>query len=137
MNAISEVLPWRARPLTVEEKHAHFAEARSYAAEMAAMARAARRAGGIVGSVGVMVGVIGVVCAATAFPLKHTEVQFIEVDRSTGYVGASLGPTDAPKLFTQQTAYHYLRDYIEAREGYVPETDDLMFHKAAVMSAPD
>lgn len=136
MNALSKAVPWRARALTAEEKEAHFADVRSYAAEMTEMARAARRVGWIVGSVGVAVGVVGIVCAATAFPLKHTEVQFIEVDRSTGYVGPSLGPSDAPKLFGQQTADHYLRDYIEAREGYVPETDDLMFHKAAIMSAP-
>ena len=137
MNALSEAVPWRARALTAEEKEAHFAEVRSYAAEMTEMARAARRVGWIVGGVGVAVGVVGVGCAATAFPLKHMEVQFIEVDRSTGYVGPSLGPSDAPKLFSQQTADHYLRDYIEAREGYVPETDDPMFHKAAIMSAPD
>jgi type IV secretion system protein VirB8 len=137
MNALSKAAPWRARALTAEEKEAHFADVRSYAAEMTEMARAARQVGWIVGSVGVAVGVVGVGCAATAFPLKHTEVQFIEVDRSTGYVGPSLGPSDAPKLFSQQTADHYLRDYVEAREGYVPETDDLMFHKAAIMSAPD
>jgi type IV secretion system protein VirB8 len=137
MNAFSKGIPWRARALSAAEKEAHFAEAQSYAAEMTEMARAARRAGWIVGSIGVAIGVVGVVCAATAFPLKRTQVQFIEVDRSTGYVGPSLGPTDAPRLFNQQTADHYLRDYIEAREGYVPETDDLMFHKAAIMSAPD
>jgi type IV secretion system protein VirB8 len=137
MNAIDKGRAWRALALTPDQKEVHFAEARSYAAEMAAMTRAARRAGWIIGGVGATIGVIGVVCAATAFPLKHTEVQFIEVDRSTGYVGVSLGPVDAPRLFSQQTAYHYLRDYIEAREGYVPETDDLMFHKAAIMSAPD
>src|SRR5579863_8309958 len=92
MNALSKAVPWRARALTAEEKKAHFAEVRSYAAEMTEMARAARRVGWIVGGFGVAVGVVGVGCAATAFPLKHTEVQFIVVDRSTGYVGPSLGP---------------------------------------------
>jgi len=128
---------WRSRPVTPEEKQSHFEGVRSYAQELRAMGASQRRAGWMVGLAGAGIGVVGILCAATAFPLKRTEVRFIQVDSSTGYVGPSLAATDAPKLFNEQTALHYLRQYVEAREGYVPQTDDLNFHRVAIMSSPD
>lgn len=137
MNAESKPASWRAVPVPPEARQHYFDEVASYSSELARTARRARNAGWIVGAIGTAAGVAGIVSAATLFPLKRTEVQFFEVDKSTGYIGSSLAATDAPRLFSEQTAYHALRDYVDAREGYVPETDDLMFHKAAVMSSPD
>ena len=137
MNTMPQAGSWKAAPVTLETRQQYFNEVASYSSEIMLAARRARSTGWLVGAIGTAVGVLGILSAASLFPLKRTEVQFFEVDRSTGYIGASLAATDAPRLFSQQTAYHALRDYVDAREGYVPETDDLMFHKAAIMSAPD
>lgn len=134
MNAISKVLPVFASPAQREEL---FAEAKTYAAERQEMGRAARHAGWVVGGVGTFVGVVGMCAVIALLPLKQTEFRYLLVDRNDGTVGESVAAVDAPKLFTDQVAAQYLRQYIEAREGYVPETDDLMFRKVAVMSAPE
>lgn len=136
MNAIAR---WKARPLRADERQDYLADAKAFSllGEMKAANRRTARLAWLVGGTGSLIGVAGVICAATLFPLKHTDLRYIEVDTSTGYIGDSVGVADAPKLFSEQVAHQYLRMYIEARETYVPQTDALQFARVQVMSAED
>lgn len=134
---MSDVAPWQAVPLTEECKAEHFSKSLTYHAETQKMCRSARRAGWMVGAVGTAVGATGLVYAAVAIPKTHERLAFVLVDRTTGYVGPPVSEADAPKLFGEAVAKHYVREYVEARESYVWQTDELAFHKVTVMSAPD
>ena len=70
-------------------------------------------------------------------PLKTTEVKFFLVDKSTGIIGEPVGLQDAPKLFGAAVEQQYLRRYVEAREGWVPEMDERNDHVVKIMSTPD
>lgn len=83
------------------------------------------------------VGVLGMVCAATAFPLKTHEVEFRTISDETGWVGPAISAKDAPAHFSQRTIEAAMRAYIEARENYLYETDQVAFHRVTIMSTRD
>ena len=93
---------------------------------------------------GWVIGVVGVACFAasifgwvTLLPLKTSEVKFYLVDKSTGIIGEPVGLQDAPKLFGAAVERQYLKRYIEAREGWVPEMDERDDRVTKLMSTPD
>lgn len=129
---------WKARPLTPDGKDAHYAKVMTYDEEMRRMGAAARKTGWIVGGVGVAVGVVGMVCAASVLPLKPPpEMRYIEVDRSTGYVGEPASVKDAPKTFGEKTAEFYLSLFLSSCVGYDRASAKVMLHRCAVFSTPD
>jgi type IV secretion system protein VirB8 len=135
--AMNEMVHWRARSANASESDALFADTLSFAGEVRRNEKLIRRAAWCAGGLGLFVGVAGMVCAASLFPLKRTEVRFVTVDSSTGFVGESIAATDAPATFNERVAHQYLRLYIEAREAYVPEIDPVMFERTQILSAPD
>jgi len=134
---VSEVNRWQAEPLTPEMREQHYAASESFAGELAQTGRAYRRTGYVVGIAGSAIGVLGLVCAAWMFTRPVPPQHYIEVDSSTGWTGETVGPQDAPKLFNDRVTESALRSYIEDREAFVPETDDLAFHRVAIKSTPD
>jgi type IV secretion system protein VirB8 len=137
MNAIHKLTPWRSEALADADKKQLFADGNRFQEDRFLMGRAALRVGFWVGGTGAAIGVAGMVCAATLFPLKTRVVEYYTVNQSTGYVGPSVGATDAPTLFTQQVAEAALQTYVEQRENYLFETDGLAFHRVTLMSTPD
>lgn len=133
----SKLNPWTAKPLTDASKSRHFKAVMDLSAERVILGRSAIIAGWTIGVVGAAIGVAGMVCAATLFPLKTTEVRFFLVDQSTGIIGQPVGLQDAPKIFGAAVEQQYLRRYVEAREGWVPELDEYNDHIAKLMSSPD
>jgi len=134
---MSDLTAWRVEPLTPEMREQHFADSRSFAGEIERIGRSNRRLGFVVGCSGMAIGVLGMVCAAWMFTRPIPPQRYIEVDSSTGWVGETIGPQDAPKLFNDRVVESALRSYVEDREAFVPETDDLAFHRVAIKSLPD
>ena len=114
---MNEMVRWRARSASASESDALFADTLSFAGEVRRNEKLMRRAAWCAGGLGLFVGVAGMVCAASLFPLKRTEVRFVTVDSSTGFVGESIAATDAPAIFNERVAHEYFRLYIEARRG--------------------
>jgi type IV secretion system protein VirB8 len=133
---MSELTSWQASAMPAAEREAHFAAVRSYEANLSRIGRAYRRSGTLFGMMGLVVGLSGMIAAASLFPLKQTTIRFIEVDRSTGYVGEPVSVIDAPRLFGETVMQHAMRDLVEACEGYNFATMDLTFHRCAIMLAP-
>lgn len=127
---------WIAAPLSLEQKEAHFKSAIPIHNEIERFGRAFRRVGYAVGGLGAGVGICGMALAAWAFSTRTDHAYFYRVDQN-GMPELSMPATDAPKLFTEQTAEQYLRAYVEARECYVYDTRDIMSHRVAIMSSPD
>lgn len=89
---------------------------------------------------GMAMGFAGMTAAAvvTVMAARHPpQVYFLEVDKSTGWVGETVSAADAPKLFDEQTDATYLRAYIEARRGYSPFSDEYNYKKTQLMSSPE
>jgi type IV secretion system protein VirB8 len=137
MNAMSKLIPYKILSLTDKAKEELFEQVGQLQAERVLLGRSALKAAWIIGGSGVAVGLAGMVCAATLFPLKTHTTDYFIVDQSTGYTGPSVGAKDAPTLFNEQTIQFWLRAYVELRENYVYETDDVAFHRVTIMSTPE
>ena len=137
MTGFAKLVPWRAQPLTAAAKHAKFRQVMDLRAESVLASRSA-----ILTAWTVFILAIGLI-VASAFgwilvlsrPLPPP--QFFEVDRSTGIVAAPVSITDAPKLFSEATDHHYLKDYILACEGWDPPMDPANYRKCQLMSSSD
>jgi type IV secretion system protein VirB8 len=135
---MSEVLQWTARPLTENERKAHYAEVRSLAAEEQRYRRDRWLAGWIVGGAGVLIGLLGIGAGVSRLltwqpPQQH----YVILDEESGKVLATAGPTDAPKYFNAAMIEGALANYVELRESYDYYADSLNFHQVAIMSTPD
>lgn len=137
MSQIRKVSPWAAKPLTDAAKNAKFRAVMDLSAERVILGRSAIVAGWVIGAVGVSCLMASVFGWVTLLPLKTTEVKFFLVDKSTGIIGEPVGLQDAPKLFGAAVEQQYLRRYVEAREGWVPEMDERNDHVVKIMSTPD
>jgi len=124
-----------AVPVHPDQRERLFKETLSFHAAEKVLQRRFNRAGWIAGSVGALLGLAGVAAVVVLLPLKQTTVKWIEVDSATGWVGEVAGAVDAPRLFGERVAGHFLRQYVEAREGYVPETDQLQWDTVRAMSS--
>ena len=121
-----------------EFRQAVFDEVISFRAAERKFDRDRKCAGWWIGGIGAAIGVLGMVCAASVFPLKQPpQTRFLEVDRSTGWVGEIAGAKDAPELFNDRVIERDLREYINARESYIWQTDAQTFHLVAMESSPD
>jgi hypothetical protein len=134
---MSDIEAWQAEPLTPEMREQHYAAAQSFAGELEKTGRAYRRNGFWSGIAGATIGVLGIASATWMFFQPVPPQRYIEVDSSTGWIGETAGPQDAPKLFGDRVTESALRSYIEDREAFVPETDDLAFHRVAIKSVPE
>lgn len=137
MNQISKINPWTAEPLTEATKNAKFRAVMNLSAERVILGRSAIIAGWTIGGVGVACLAASILGWVTILPLKTVEVKFFLVDQSTGIIGEPVSIEDAPKTFGAAVEQQYLRRYIEAREGWVPEMDEQDDHVAKIMSSPD
>jgi type IV secretion system protein VirB8 len=137
MNEISKLNPWVAQPLSDAARSKHFRAVMDLQAERVILGRSAIIAGWTVGGIGAAFMAASIAGWVTVLPLKTTEVRFFLVDQSTGIIGEPAGLQDAPRLFGAAVEQQYLRRYIEAREGYVPEMDERDDHIVKIMSTPD
>jgi type IV secretion system protein VirB8 len=106
-------------------------------AERVLLGRSALVAAWVVGGTGVACVVASSIVVASLFPLKRTEAEFFIADQSSGIISKPISVDDAPKAFTPVNDQYYLRRYIEAREGWVWETDQSRDHLVKLMSTPD
>lgn len=137
MNAISKISPWTAKPLIDAAKNAKFRAVMDLSAERVILGRSAIVTGWVIGGVGVACFAASIFGWVTLLPLKTSEVKFYLVDKSTGIIGEPVGLQDAPKLFGAAVERQYLKRYIEAREGWVPEMDERDDRVTKLMSTPD
>ena len=126
-----------AQPLTEDMRQMAYADALSFYGETHRLRRAFNRIGWYVGSIGLLCLTASAIGWCILLPLKSIEVQFIEVDHETGRIAYGAGPADAPALFGQREAEHFLQQYVEAREGYVPELDKRKWDVVEEMSSAD
>lgn len=137
MSGPSKLSPWTAQPLSEASKNKHFRAVMSLHAERVILGRSAIVASWIIGGVGIAAFALSVWGWVKILPLKETSFVFEEIDKSTGIISQPVSLQDAPKLFGQATDVQYLRRYIEAREGFVPELDQNNDHATKIMSMPD
>ena len=137
MSAIGKISPWTAKPLSDAAKNAKFRAVMDLAAERVILGRSAIVTGWAIGGVGVACFAASIFGWVTLLPLKTSEVKFFLVDKSTGIIAEPVGLKDAPKLFGAAVEQQYLKRYIEAREGWVPEMDQRNDHMTKLMSTPD
>jgi type IV secretory pathway component VirB8 len=137
MNQIPKLNPWVARPLTEASKNRHFRAVMDLQAERVILGRSAVVAGWVIGGIGVACMALSIWGWVEILPLKETKFVFEEVDKSTGIVGEPVGIQDAPKLFGAAVEQQYLRQYVMAREAWVPQMDQENDHVAKLMSSPE
>jgi len=137
VNAIIKMSLWTAKPLTDAAKNAKFRAVMDLSAERVILGRSAIVTGWVIGGVGVACFAASIFGWVTLLPLKTSEVKFYLVDKSTGIIGEPVGLQDAPKLFGASVERQYLKRYIEAREGWVPEMDQRDDRITKLMSTPD
>ena len=137
MNTISKISPWTAKPLSEAAKNAKFRAVMDLAAERVILGRSAIVTGWVIGGVGVACFAALIFGWVTLLPLKTSEVKFFLVDKSTGIIGEPVGLQDAPRIFGAAVERQYLKRYIEAREGWLPEMDERSDHVTKLMSIPD
>ena len=137
MSAISKISPWTAKPLSEAAKNAKFRSVMDLAAERVILGRSAIVTGWVIGGAGMACFAASIFGWVTLLPLKTTEVKFFLVDKSTGIIAEPVGLLDAPRLFGATVEQQYLKRYIEAREGWVPEMDERNDHVTKLMSTPD
>ena len=137
VSTLSRILPWTARPLSKASKEAKFRAVMDHKADRVLMGRSALVAAWVVGGTGAACLVASSVVVASLFPLKKTEVDFFIADQSSGIISRPVSIEDAPKTFSIVNDAYYLRRYIEAREGWVWETDQQRDHLVKLMSTPD
>jgi len=137
VNQLGKLSPWTAKPLTEASKNAKFRAVMDLTAERVILGRSAIVTGWVIGGVGVTCMAASVFGWVTLLPLKTTEVKFFLVDRSTGIIAEPVGLQDAPRLFGAAVEQQYLRRYVEAREGWVPDMDERDDHVVKIMSTPD
>jgi len=137
VNAISKISPWTAKPLSEAAKNAKFRAVMDLAAERVILGRSAIITGWTIGGVGAACFAASIFGWVTLLPLKTSEVKFFLVDKSTGIISEPVGLQDAPRIFGAAVEQQYLKRYIEAREGWVPEMDERNDHVTKLMSTPD
>jgi type IV secretory pathway component VirB8 len=137
VNTIGKISPWTAKSLTDAAKNAKFRAVMDLSAERVILGRSAIVTGWVIGGVGVACFAASIFGWVTLLPLKTTEVKFFLVDKSNGIIGAPVGLQDAPRIFGAAVEQQYLKRYIEAREGWVPEMDERNDHVTKLMSTPD
>ena len=120
-----------------DEREHQFKETLSFHAKHVDHQRRLGVASLVVGAAGLIVGLAGVGAVIVMLPLKQTVVKFVTVDSSTGWVGEAVGARDAPKMFNERVAHQYLRQYLEAREGYNPIDDQRQWDTVKAMSSAD
>jgi type IV secretion system protein VirB8 len=127
---------WTAEPLNDADREHYFRLARSRFDEFERIGKAVRRGAYIIAGLGSLVGVAGIVGGAAVFWMKeNAPPNVIEVNSTTGETKWLHGE-QAANGFPELTAQKYLREYIEYREGYVPDTAQRMAHRVAIMSSP-
>jgi type IV secretion system protein VirB8 len=141
MNTMSGVIEEEDRilgdQLSPAAREMYYQQAALLQQERATLGKTAQRVAYTIAGCGVVIGLAGVICAATLFPLKTREVQYFQVNETTGYVGQSFGAKDAPTLFSAQVTQAALQSYVEQREGYIYQTDPIAFHRVSIMSSPE
>jgi type IV secretory pathway component VirB8 len=113
----------KARPLTVSERSATYADALSFYGERERMKRGFAKLGWVVGGVGMVAITASAIGWTIMLPLKSTELRFIVDNKATGDMTYTVRADEAEALFGTKEAEHFLAQYVENREGYVPETD--------------
>jgi type IV secretory pathway component VirB8 len=131
-----KIAPWRAQPLAEAAKSAKFRQVMDLNAERVILGRSALLAGWSVGAAGAVMLAASVAGWIMFLPLKTTEVRFFLVDRSTGIIAQPVSLADAPTLFGEAVAEQYLKQYVTAREEWVPQMDERNDHIAKLMSTP-
>jgi type IV secretory pathway component VirB8 len=137
MSGGAKILPWRAKPLAEAAKSAKFRAVMNLSAERVILGRSAILAGWTIGGIGVACFAASIFGWVTLLPLKTSEVKFYLVDKSTGIIGVPVGLQDAPKLFNAAVEEQALKQYVEAREAWVPEMDERNDRITKLMSTPD
>jgi type IV secretion system protein VirB8 len=137
MNEISKISPWSAKPLSEAAKDRHFRAVMDLSAERVLLGRSAIITGWVIGVVGVAFLTASAIGWVAILPLKTVETQWYMVDKSTGIISKPVSLEDAPRVFGEVNDAHYLRTYIQAREGWVPEMDEQNDRLAKIMSTPD
>lgn len=128
--------PNKPRKLRPDEVQTAYQRAVDLNSERALLGRAAIIAGFCTGGVGVLALIVTVVMIVMFLPLRRTEGVFYQVDKSTGIISQPVTLKDAPVLFDEVTDRHYLTLYLQARLGYVADTDRRSDHLVKIMSAP-
>ena len=128
---------WQAEHVSPEQRQGIYKQARDQERDLSRDRRAIRWGGYVVGAAGSLIGVLGVGAAAAVFFTRTDHHSVAVLDRETGLIVQTVPAKDAAPLFTDKTAQHDLRSYVEARETWVNDVSDLFYRKAALMSAPD
>lgn len=126
-----------ARPLNASERHGFYGDVVSFYGQHDRIRRALNRIVWYFGGLGLLCFVASIIGWCILLPLKSVEVQFVEVDHATGRIAYGVGPADAATLFGPKEAEHFLAQYLDAREGYVPEVDKRHWDVIQEMSAPE
>lgn len=69
------------------------------------------------------------------FPVRVSDVIYIERDPRTGQMQRALPAKDAPVSWTEREAHSAMSHYIWARERYTPEIDDQNWRRVRAMTA--
>ena len=126
-----------ARPVTDGEQQTLYRETLSFAAETKRFRGSFNRLGWVAGGIGMACMAASAIGWDIMLPLKTTELRFIVDDHEHGTITYAMNAADAPSLFGTKEAEHYLMQYVDKREGYVPEMDKHSWDIVQVMSSSD
>lgn len=134
---LSKISPWVAQPLTDAAKDAKVRSVLSLHAERVIYGRSAIITGWTMGGFGAAMMGISIWGWVMVLPLKTIQNEIWVADASTGIIAKPLTLEDAPKKFGTATEEHYLLQYLQARERWIPEMDRQNDHIAKIMSSPE
>jgi type IV secretory pathway component VirB8 len=137
VNAITKISPWRAKPLTEASKSAKFRAVMDLSAERVILGRSAIIAGWSVGVVGTLMLGASIYGWVTILPLKTIQNEIWVADKTTGIISHPVSLQDAARTFGAATERNYLRQYVEARVGYLKQMDKENDHLVKIMSSKD
>jgi type IV secretory pathway component VirB8 len=133
----SKINPWYAQPLTDASKDAKLRAVLSIAAERVIYGRQAIIVSWVVFGLGLALLCVSIVGWVLILPLKTIQNEIWVADQTTGIIAHPVRLEDAAVTFSKTNEEHYLRQYVEAREQWMPERDIEDDHIVKVMSSPE
>jgi type IV secretory pathway component VirB8 len=126
-----------SKPLTEASKSAKFRAVMDLSAERVILGRSAIIAGWSVGVVGTLMLGASIYGWVTILPLKTIQNEIWVADKTTGIISHPVSLQDAARTFGAATERNYLRQYVEARVGYLKQMDKENDHLVKIMSSKD
>jgi type IV secretory pathway component VirB8 len=96
-----------------------------------------KRAGWWVGACGLFCSALSSFALVVVVIYHQPQIQYREIDPTTGLIRASHSAKDAPTYFPEQTIHRYIAEYVELRNHFVWQDEPNIDHRVKIMSSAE